>query len=137
MRLSEFIQDTLYEIAVGVQLAQAKAKDLVAISPSRIDGQLVEEKCYVDFDVSIIVTDTTGGNVTGSGKITGEIRVASIAKISGEVGGSGKKVHENTTAQTHRVLFKVPVYMHANFKNNPETAVAAAMLLKQKLDNKI
>ena len=38
MRLRDFIHDTLYEIALGVQLAQARSKDLVAIAPSTIDG---------------------------------------------------------------------------------------------------
>ena len=130
MRLSDFIQDTLYEIALGVQLAQARAKDLVAISPSRLDGELLEEKSYVDFDVSVVVTDQMSGTKGGGAKLGGEIKVASIAKVSADINASGETKHENTNAQTHRVAFKVPVYMNASFKDNPATAQHAESFLK-------
>jgi len=129
VRLSSFIQDTLYEIALGVQLAQAKSKDLVAISPAMLDGNLINEKSYVDFDVSVVVSEATDGAIGGKGKIGGEIKVASIAKISAELGSSAEKSTKNSTEQTHRVAFKVPVYLNANFKDNPATAEAAALIL--------
>ena len=129
MRLSDFIQDTLYEIALGVQLAQARSKDLVAINPSRLDGELLTEKSFLDFDVSIVVNDVRSGKKEGSGKLSGEIKVASIAKVSAEIGGKATQGSENTTAQTHRAAFKVPVYMNANFKDNPAAAEHAQLIL--------
>jgi hypothetical protein len=129
MRLSDFIQDTLYEIALGVQLAQARAKDLVAIAPSRIDGVLLEEKSYVDFDVSVVVTDSNSGAKGGGVKLGSEIKVASFVRISADINGSAGSKQENTSAQTHRVAFKVPVYMNASFKDNPATAIHAEALL--------
>ena len=129
MRLSEFIEDTMFEIAFGIQRAQARAKDLVAINPGSLDGQRLTEKSYVDFDVSVVVNETTSSNKGGSGKIGGEISVASIAKLKADLGGSAEGKHENVTAKTHRVAFKVPVYLNADFKNNPATAAFAQEIL--------
>jgi len=131
MRLSDFIQDTLYEIALGVEIARARAVDLIPISPSTLDGEQIEEKSYVDFDVSIVVNETTDTATGSTGKIGGEIKVASIAKISAEVGGNTENNKSNSSEHTHRVAFKVPVYMHANFKNNPAAAEAAAITLEK------
>lgn len=130
MRLSNFIQDTLYEIALGVQLAQAKAKDLVAINPSRIDGKELVECSYVEFDVSVVVGEATQGSASGSGKLGGEINVASIVKVGVELGGSKASEKTQSNEQTHRVAFKVPVYMNAHYGNNPAAAEHAALLLK-------
>lgn len=129
MRLSQFIEDTMYEIAVGIQRAQVRAKDLVAINPGRLNGELLTEKSYVDFDVSVVVNDSTTSGKDGSGKIGGEISVASIAKVKAEIGGSADQKHENSTAKTHRVVFKVPVYLNADFKSNPANAAFAAEIL--------
>ena len=129
MRLSQFIEDTLFEIARGVQRGQARAKDLIAISPSRLDGELVHEKSFIDFDVSVVVNDTATGGKGGIAKVGGEISVASIGKFSAELGGAVDKKQEQSTAQTHRVSFKVPVYMNAHYRDNPATAVFAAEIL--------
>ncbi len=129
MRLSQFIEDTMYEIALGIQRAQARAKDLVAINPGRLNGELLTEKSYVDFDVSVVVSDVASSSKEGGGKLGGEISVASIAKVKAEGGGSVDRKEENSTAKTHRVAFKVPVYLNADFKNNPATAAFAAEIL--------
>lgn len=129
MRLSQFIEETMYEIAVGIQRAQLRAKDLVAINPGILDGEVLREKSSIDFDVSVVVNDATTVSEDGGGKVGGEINVASIAKIKAEVGGKAINSHENSTAQTHRVAFKVPVYLNADFKNNPPTVAFAAQVL--------
>ncbi|WP_297842518.1 hypothetical protein [Pseudomonas sp.] len=133
MRLSSFIHDTLYEIALGVELARARAKDLVAISPSRLDGVQIDEKSYVEFDVSVLVTESAENAAGGAAKVGGEIKVASIGKISAELGGKSEKNITNSNEQTHRVAFKVPIYMHANFKDNPAAAEASEIILRNHL----
>jgi hypothetical protein len=131
MRLSTFIQDTLYEIALGVELARARAIELVAISPSSLDGQAINERSYVDFDVSVVVSEEQASRTGGSGKLGGEIRVAAIFKASAEGGGSKEANSARSTEQTHRVAFKVPIYMGANYKTNQAAIDAAAIFLEK------
>lgn len=129
MRLSAFIHDTLYEIALGVQLARARSRDLVAITPSTIDGESVSEKTYVDFDVAVVIGETDTTTKTGDGKVGAEIQVASILKASVGAGGKIEANAKTSTEQTHRITFKVPIYMNAHFRNNPLAAADARELL--------
>lgn len=131
MRLSNFIEDTLYEIALGVELARARAKDLIAINPSRLNGELITERSYVDFDVSVVVNEESGSTTSGSGKAGGEIRVASIFSASAEAGGGKQSSSRQAKEETHRVSFKVPVHMNANYADNPAATEAAEILLAQ------
>jgi hypothetical protein len=130
MRLRDFIHDTLYEIALGVQLAQARSKDLVAIAPSTIDGQSVSERTYVDFDVAVVVNAGEKTKKGGKGKLGAEIEVASIIKASAGGGGEVTKKSDTSTEQTHRVAVKVPVYMTAHFRDSPATSAYAKGLLE-------
>ncbi|MGH7093324.1 MAG: hypothetical protein ACREFB_07310 [Stellaceae bacterium] len=130
MRLKDFIQDTLYEIALGVQLAQAHSKDLVAIAPSMIDGQSVAERTYVDFDVAVVVGANEKTSKGGKVKAGAEIEVASIIKARIGGGGEATKNSQTSTERTHRVAFKVPVYMTAHFRDNAATAAHAKNLLE-------
>lgn len=129
MRLSAFIHDTLYEIALGVQLARARSRDLVAISPAGISGEAVSEKTYVDFDVAVVVGEEDTTTKGGDGKAGAEIHVAAIIKAN--IGASGKIETGSTTSteQTHRVAFKVPIYMNAHFRDNPLAVAEARQLL--------
>ena len=131
MRLSSFIQDTLYEIALGVELGRARAKDLIAINPSRMDGELITERSYIDFDVSVVVNEEHSSKTAGSGKLGTEIKVATV--FSASIGADGTRETSNVQSneQTHRVSFKVPVYMNANYAGNPAAAENAAWLLQQ------
>jgi hypothetical protein len=119
MRLSDFIQDTLYEIALGVEAARVKARDLVAINPSRLDGELLTEKSFIDFDVSVVVSESEETGRGGEARLSGEINVASVAKVGASISGQGKGTNSAKAEQTHRVSFKVPVYLNANYRNNP------------------
>lgn len=87
MRLSSFIESTLFEIALGVEKARVKARDLIAINPSRVDGEEIREPNYVEFDVSVLVSDSEQNTSGGDGKASAEIKVASTAKLSGDLGG--------------------------------------------------
>jgi hypothetical protein len=114
---------------LGVQLARARARDLVAITPSTIDGESVSEKTYVDFDVAVVVGESETTMKGGEGKTGGEIQVASIIKAN--IGGGGKIESGSTasTEQTHRVAFKVPIFMNAHFRNNPLASADSKELL--------
>ena len=125
MRLSDFIQDTLYEIARGVEAARIKARDLVAINPSRLDGEQITERSYIDFDVSIVVSETGENERSAGGRIGGEINVASVAKIGAGVGRKEKGSSSARAEQTHRVSFRVPVYLNANYRGNPAAQAEA------------
>lgn len=105
MRLSEFIQDMLYEIAEGVQGGSLKARHLVAIVPGQINGERVGEKSYIEFDVSLIVSEADEKKAGGDGKIGGEINVASVAKVSAGIGGAATTSASAKAEQTHRVAF--------------------------------
>ncbi len=87
MRLSEFIEDTLYEIALGIDRARMKARDLAAINPSRLDGEPLTEKSFVDFDVSIVVGESEERGKGAEARLTGEIKVATVAKVGIALGG--------------------------------------------------
>jgi len=129
MRLSQFVQDTLYEIALGVHLARARALDIAAISPNTVSGDDVAEKTYVDFDVAVVVNEGDTKVKGADGRVGGEIQVASVFKAN--VGGGGKTESTATasTQQTHRVTFKVPVFMNAHFRDNPEAQAEAKRVL--------
>lgn len=128
MQLRDFIQETLYEIALGVHLAKIKSKDLIAVNPGSLNGEVLNEKSYIDFDVSLVVNEKKVSSSSGSGKIGGEIKVASIVKIGADVGGSGAKSTETSSEKTHRVAFKVPVYMNAHFRGDRSMAEEAAFV---------
>jgi len=126
MRLSEFIESTLFEIALGVERGRLKSRDLIAINPSRLDGEPITEKSFIDFDVSVLVSETDENSHGADAKASVEIKVASIAKIGGSVGAKMDGTSTARTEQTHRVSFKVPVYMNANYRNNPAVHAEAA-----------
>lgn len=129
MRLSVFIHDTLYEIALGVQIARARAGDLVAITPSTIDGESVAEKTYVDFDVAVVVNESETATKSRGGKAGAEIQVAAVIKANIDGGGKVKSESTASSGQTHRVSFKAPIYMNAHFRRNPLAAAEAKELL--------
>lgn len=136
MRLSEFIQDMLYEIAEGVQGGGLKARDLVAIAPVTLNGENVGEKSYIEFDVSLVVNEAEEKKIGGDGKVGGEINVASIAKISASVGGSAGGSSTAKAEQTHRVAFKVPIYWAANYRGNAATEAEAAAFEARRAEGK-
>lgn len=129
MKLSDFIQETLYEIALGVQAGALRAKDFVAISPSTLNGQPVGEKGYIEFDVQVVVGDSSTSIKGGKGQLGAEIQVAAVGKLTASAGGNADATEAITSERTHHVAFKVPIYMAANFRGNPATAKEAEEFL--------
>ena len=111
MKLSELIEETLSEIALGVETAKTKSRHLIAISPASINKRMVSEITYIEFDVSIAVTeknDTGSSSERGGG---GEIKVLSIGGINGKAGSKSDESNSLSSQLSHRITFKVPVCM--------------------------
>ena len=115
MKLGDLIDETLSEIARGVRAAKERSWEVLAIAPGRINGQQTTEITYIDFDVSLVVSE--GGELASSkdGRLGGGLTVASIMKFDGS-GGSTEASKSSASSQlTHRVSFKVTVCMGATF----------------------
>ncbi|WP_146197992.1 hypothetical protein [Caulobacter endophyticus] len=118
MLLSEFIEATVYEIALGVDRARVRARNYAAVNPNDIDKKNVLERNEINFDVSIVVSENGETRKRGDAKIGGELKVASVLKVS--LGGSAgiEDVAASKSEHTHRVSFKVPIYLNANYRGN-------------------
>src|SRR3546814_3501354 len=92
MRLSEFIHDMLYEIALGVEIARARSHEIAAIAPESISGERVSERTYIDFDVAVVVGESDTTAKAGDGRIGADIQVATIVKAS-----AGMRSEEHTS----------------------------------------
>jgi hypothetical protein len=114
MRLSELIEEALSEIAIGVKSAKEKSRSVLAIAPGTLEDKFVAEITYIDFDVSVAVVETTENSSSKEKSLGGQLRVMSVG-VDGK--GSGKQsVNTSASAQTtHRISFKVPVCMAADF----------------------
>ncbi len=117
MKLKDFIRESLVEIAFGVHQAKVAAKDLVAISPGHLNGQIVQEKIYVDFDVAVTVNEVRETDKEGKLGIQAQIEVLGN-KLGGELGGGGAVSQSSSTQTASRVVFKVPVYLNSHFRND-------------------
>src|SRR3546814_4441362 len=83
------------------------------------------EVCSSDrFDVAVVVGESDTTAKAGDGRIGADIQVATIVKASAGMGGKAEATSTASQQQTHRVAFKVPVYLNAHFREN-ETAMAA------------
>jgi hypothetical protein len=89
----------------------------------------VAEKTYVDFDVAVVVGESDMTSKGGDGRVGGEIKVASIVKANIGAGGKAEASSTASTQQTHRVTFKVPVFLNAHFRDNPLAMTEAKQLL--------
>lgn len=123
MKLSQFITETMYEISLGIDDARKRCKELAAINPSSVDGAIVEERSYVDFDAEIVVEDETHSQRGSEADGRARISIVSVATAGGGVKSSEIDTQSNAKRKSHRVSFKVPVHFAANYKNNPHFEV--------------
>src|SRR3546814_19948864 len=114
MRLSEFIHDMLYEIALGVEIARARSHEIAAIAPESISGERVSERTYIDFDVAVVVGESDTTAKAGDGRIGADIQVATIVKASAGMGGKEEATSTASQQQTPRLQLKVTGYLTAN-----------------------
>ncbi len=115
MRLSQLIETTLNEIAVGVRSAKEASRNTLVIAPGTMDGKVVAEITYIDFDVSIVVEETDELSSKKDKGFGGEIRVLSIGGLSGKIGDQNSENKSLASKFSHRVTFKVPVCMAAEY----------------------
>lgn len=127
MELNEFIEQTLFEIALGIQRAKVKAKDLAAVVPPKVDGEKAAEQSYVEFDVSVTASIGANRSAGGGGKAAAKFR---IAVVEAEVGVDGQASCTTSTSdqKTHRVAFKVPIHFSAHYRHDPQMPQEAEFL---------
>lgn len=112
MKLSEMIEETLSEIAIGVKNAKEKSRGVLAISPGTMDGKVVAEITYIEFDVSVAVAEAAEGTSSTEKGVGGELRVMSIGLGAKANAATGEKSSASSHT-THRITFKVPICMGA------------------------
>lgn len=118
MRLSEFVRDALTEIAVGVHQAKSDTIDIVAIVPGSMNGEVVTEKTYVEFDIAVTAADEAkkGGEI--SANVGSGISVLA-AKLSASLSAKDTEETSEQRSTVSRIAFKVPVYLNAHFRSDP------------------
>src|SRR3546814_12316984 len=116
MRLSEFIHDMLYEIALGVEIARARSHEIAAIAPESISGERVSERTYIDFEVAVVVGESDKTAKAGDGRHGADIDVATIRKDSDGKGGKAEGTSTASQQQNHRGTLKVPVNQQPQFR---------------------
>ena len=88
MKLDEYVEKTLVDIANGVSKARQNAP--VGIAPASVDGKFVASAQLVKFEISVVVSkDVEGG-----------IKVFSIGSGGASVGSE----------QSNKITFEIPVY---------------------------
>lgn len=118
MRLDQFIESTLSEIAIGVAKAKVRSSKFVAIAPAKINDQRFHTETLVSFDVSLRVASNTESGLSGTAKGSGKMRVVVVDADIGIDGQTSRKSAANEEA-THRVAFNVPMVLTAHHRNDP------------------
>jgi hypothetical protein len=121
MRLADFIREALGEIALGVHGAKSDVRDLVAIVPGTLNGDMLIEKSYVDFDNAVTATNDTSGKNASSGKAGAGISVVGI-KLGADGSVSEESFEKTSKSLTSRIAFKVPLYLNAHFRGDSGAA---------------
>lgn len=125
MKLSEFIDQTMTEIAEGIQKAKISTSDIWAIAPGSLNGERIFEKSEVEFDVAVTVVDTTTTQKEGKGGVSAKVEVMGVS-LGGDLGGGGHRAEEAAKTVASRIAFKVPVHMNAHFRGDKNIADEAA-----------
>lgn len=115
MRLSELIEETLSEIAIGVKSAKEKSRKVLAIAPGTLNDKLVAEITYIEFDVSIVVAENSAAGSSNEKGLGGEIKVLSVGGLGGSSSSKSDKSDSSSSQLSHRITFKVPICMSAEF----------------------
>ncbi|MBU6474778.1 MAG: hypothetical protein KGQ70_02320 [Alphaproteobacteria bacterium] len=114
MKLKDFIKETLIEIAEGIDEARYPVGDRVAIAPSRLNGDSLSEKNYIEFDIAVTANEIIHTEKGGKGSVGVKIEVLGN-KVKGELGGSATGETQLQNEKVSRVQFKVPVYFGATY----------------------
>ena len=131
MKLRDFIQETMTEIAYGIQEAKINTSSIWAICPGSLHGERLTEKSYVEFDVAVTVNESVARKMDGKGGIKAEVEVLG-SRFGGELSGGSEGQKEASTVNASRVAFKVPVYMNAHFRGDQNIKDEAEIFEKLK-----
>ena len=88
MKLDDYVEQTLVDIANGVSRARQKAP--VGIAPATVNGKQVSTAQMVSFEIIVVVNKEAEGG----------LKVFSVADFGGAV----------SSAHTNRLSFQIPVY---------------------------
>lgn len=127
MQLNEFIESTLFEIATGVARAKVRCGAFVSVAPGTLNGERVDQKTEVQFDVEIGTASSASSSGKASGSAEAGFKIFVIdAKV--QLGGEGQKADSNEERHSHRVSFSVPVQLNAHHRDDPNQRAEAEFL---------
>lgn len=118
MKLSTFIQETIFEIGLGIHAAKIRSKDIIAVAPGAMGGADVTEKSYVDFDVTVIVKDSSKTSRDGKAGASGKIEVARVFSVGVDASANSDGEMASEIEHTQRISFKVPVWFNGHFRSD-------------------
>jgi len=110
MKLKDFIEHVLVDIAEGMTAARDRVGDKIAINPHKVNGKSATEKDYVNFDIAVTVNKESEHHKSGSGKIGTTINV-----IAAGINGNMESSNINKLEGISKVNFRVPVFYGATF----------------------
>lgn len=108
MELRQYVSGALIEICEAVEEAREKVKRTsgIAIAPSSIDGVVQEDPSMIEFDVSIVVSESANQDGKGGAQIN-------VVAANLQIGGSAASSTKSESQQ--RIRFAVPVHFQAHF----------------------
>ena len=117
MKISDFIAQSLSEIALGVHTAKVNIAEIASIAPGAVNKETVTVREYVEFEVSVTVKNSeekTKGK-DGSGGVSATIAIVE-AKIDGKGSSSVKEGSDNETIS--KLKFRVPIQLNAHYRRH-------------------
>lgn len=105
----------MVDVAEGMTAARDRVRDKIAINPASVDGQLVVEKDYINFDIAVTVSETLKHRKGKSMKAG-----ATISVIAANADGAKEESRGASSEKISRVSFRVPVYYGAIFKKEKQ-----------------
>ncbi|MFY0400806.1 hypothetical protein [Brevundimonas naejangsanensis] len=115
MRLDQFIDTALTEIALGVSKAKVRSKDLVAIAPAKLNGQMMHTESQISFDVSLRVASGDETGTSGAAKGGAKMRIV-VADADVSVDGQRSTKTTSNEEASHRITFSVPMVLTAHHR---------------------
>lgn len=137
MKLSDFISQSISEIALGVSQAKIDTRDLISVAPGTLNRKILTDKTEIDFEIAITTSKKSVGSGVGGAKAGFEISVLS-SKVSAGVDGTKTKESTDSEEKISKLNFKVPVYLNAHHRSDNDTEDgerAALEALKKKLSS--
>lgn len=124
LNLSDFVSDTITEIAKGIENAKENLKELdVLIVPTTYDGIVRTDTVgyqrsvqNIDFDLSITINQEEKSSEENKTDVSAKIQVVSLFNLSLGGGLASQNYEEsvNKNAVINRIQFSIPVSFGTN-----------------------